>query len=153
MKIKQATLEEEKKELDQLLWEVLWQPINLPRQIRKSLQLSEPQINLIAIDDDTIVGALVANWLSEDDVEIRHIAVKPNYQRHAIGTLLVEELIKLVQTKAPLHIQTYARNTSIGFFTKLGFMSKGNYLEHQDFARYGITFQRMYMEVLPVNSQ
>jgi hypothetical protein len=33
------------------------------------------------------------------------------------------------------------------FFTKLGFISTGEYLEHQDFARHGIKFQQMHLRV------
>ena len=147
MKIKHATTQKEKKELDQLLWDVLWKPLNFPRHIRKSFKLNNPQIELIAVDNNVTIGALVANWLSEKEIEIRHIAVKPDCQRNSVGKLLVEELFKLVREKAPLQIQTYARNTSAGFFVKLGFKPTGHHLENNDFMKYGIRFQRMYINV------
>jgi len=78
MKIKHATTQKEKDELDQLLWDVLWKPLNLPRRIRKSFELNKPQIDLIAVYNDVIIGALVANWLSVKEIEIRHIAIKPD---------------------------------------------------------------------------
>ena len=95
----------------------------------------------------------MANWLSEKEIEIRHIAVKPDCQRNSVGRLLVEELLKLVREKSPLQIQTYARNTSAGFFTKLGFKPSGHYLKHDDFAKYGIEFQQMYIEIPQNNFQ
>ena len=103
MKIKHAVSNKEKNELDLLLWNVLWKPLGLPRDIRKSFKLNNPQIDLVAVDNGTVIGGLVANWLSEPENEI--------------------------------------------FFTKLGFISTGEYLEHQDFARHGIKFQQMYLEV------
>jgi N-acetylglutamate synthase-like GNAT family acetyltransferase len=148
MKIKPATTQKEKRELDQLLWDVLWKPLNLPRYIRKSFKLDNPEIEILAIDNNTTIGALVANWLSKKKIEIRHIAVRQDYQKNSVGKLLVEELFKLVRGTAPLQIQTFARNDSVGFFTKLGFKPIGHYLEHGDFIKHGIKFQLMYTELL-----
>lgn len=89
----------------------------------------------------------MANWLSENEIEIRHIAVRSDYHGLSVGRRLVEELIKLVQQDTTVIIQTYARNASVGFFDRLGFISTDKYLEHQDFARHGIKFQQMYLEV------
>ena len=49
-------------------------------------------------------------------------------------------------------IQTYARNTSVDFFIKLGFKTEGNYMRHEDFIKYGIEFQQMYLEVSSIGS-
>lgn len=103
MKIKHAISDKEKIELDQLLWDVLWKPLGLPRDIRQSFKLNNPQIDLVAVDNGVAIGGLVANWLSESENEI--------------------------------------------FFTKLGFISTGEHIEHQDFARHGIKFQQIYLEV------
>jgi hypothetical protein len=103
MKIKHVVSDKEKNELDQLLWNVLWKPLGLPRDIRQSFKLNNPQNDLIAVDNGVVIGGLVANWLFESGNEI--------------------------------------------FFTKLGFISTGEYLEHHDFARHGIKFQQMYLEV------
>ncbi len=146
MKIKHAATQKEKDELDQLLWDVLWKPLNLPRHIRKSFELNKPEINLLAIDNEVIIGALVANWLPENEVEIRHIAINPDFQGSSVGRLLVEELFKLVQGKTPLTIHTYARNTSIGFFAKLGFKPRGNRLEYDEFKKHGIWIQQVFIK-------
>ncbi|RJS68723.1 GNAT family N-acetyltransferase [Methanophagales archaeon] len=136
-----------KNELDQLLWDVLWKTLGLPRDIRKSFKLNNPQIDLIAVDNSVVIGGLVANWLSENEIEICHIAEGSDFQGLSVGKRLVEKLIKLVQKDSPVKIQTCARNTSVGFFTKLGFISTSEYQEHQDFARHGIKFQQMYLDV------
>ncbi|MBN1862146.1 MAG: GNAT family N-acetyltransferase [Dehalococcoidales bacterium] len=148
MKIKSATTQKEKEELDRLLWDVLWKPLNLPRDIRKTFRLDSPEIELIAIDSDAAIGALVANWLSEKKIEIRHLAVRQDYRKKSVGKLLIEELFKLVREAAPLQIQTFARNDSVGFYAKLGFKPVGDYLEHEDFTKHGIRFQKMYTELL-----
>lgn len=143
MDIKQATNHQEQNELDQLLWDVLWKPLNFKRNIRESFRLDEPQIEIVAVDNNDIIGALVANWLSNNEIEIRHIAVKTDFQKMAVGRMLVEELFRLIQDKTPLTIQTHARNTSVGFFLKLGFSPVGDRLEVDAFMQYGIWIQQM----------
>ena len=145
MNIKQAATQKEKDALDQLLWDVLWKSLNFKRNIRESFELDKPQIDLIAVDNNITVGALVANWLSEHEIEIRHIAVQPDFQGSSVGRLLVEELFRLIQGKAPLTILTHARSTSIEFFTKLGFKPRGNRLEYDEFMKHGIWIQQMYI--------
>jgi hypothetical protein len=49
MKIKHAVSNKEKNELDLLLWDVLWKPLGLPRDIRKSFKLNNPQIELLLV--------------------------------------------------------------------------------------------------------
>jgi N-acetylglutamate synthase-like GNAT family acetyltransferase len=116
MKIKAAESHSEKSRLDQLLWDVLWMPLNLPRNVRHSFSVNKPDIEIIAIDKNTAVGGLVANHLSENEVEIRHIAVRADYQGHLVGRLLIQELIRRASKGSMTRIRTYARNTSMGFF-------------------------------------
>lgn len=147
MNIKYAVTEKEKNELDQLLWNVLWKPLGLPRDTRQSFKLNYPQIELIAIDNGNVIGGIVANWLSDDEIEIHHIAVSFDYQGRSVGKRLVGKLIELVELDVPITIHTYARNTSASFFSKLGFIPTGEYLEHPDFAKHGIAIQKMYCEI------
>ena len=147
MNIKQPTTQKEKKDLDRLLWNVLWKPLKLPRHIRDSFKLDTPQIELVAMDDRTMAGVLVANWLSDREIEIRHLAVKPEYQGGKVGTDLIKALFELLREKAPIQVQTIARNTSAGFFTRLGFKPVGNRFNHPKFMEEGIWLQQMNAEI------
>jgi len=130
--------------LDRILWDVLWKPIGLPRDIRESLKLGGDPIELIASQGSEVLGGIVANRLSPDVLELRHIALRPNFQRQSIGARLVRELVAIAERKGRAIIQTYARNTSAGFFSRLDFVPLSNEtLEHPDFSRHGITFQQM----------
>jgi len=146
MNIKPVTTKEEQDELDQLLWDVLWKPLSFPRNIRESFNLDKPQIDLIAVDNDIAIGCLMANWLSENEIEIRHVAILPGFQGNSVGTLLVEELFRQIREKAPLTIQTHARSTSIGFFETLGFKPVGERIELTEFMKHGIWIQRMLIK-------
>lgn len=143
MNIKQATTHREQGELDQLLWDVLWKPLNFERNIRQSFKLDKPQIEIVAVDNDVIIGALVANWLSKNEIEIRHIAVKTEFQKKAVGRHLVEALFELIKDKNSVTVQTHARSTSVGFFSKLGFNPVGDLLEVDAFMHHGIWLQQM----------
>lgn len=147
MKIKHAISDKEKNDLDVLLWETLWKPLNLPRDVRQSFKLDAPQIELIAINNGTIIGALVANWLSGNEIEIRHIAVRPGHQKRKVGKRIVETLTEYVRRDAPVRIQAFARNTSEGFFARLGFKLADEYLSHPEFEKHGITFRKVYLDI------
>ena len=151
MKIKVAESDAEKRALDQLLWDVLWQPLKLPRNVRNAYGLGKPEIELIAVSRNKAIGGLVANQLSENRFEIRHLAVRPEYQRQSVGRLLIQELIKRLRTRSAVWLQTYARNTSTDFFSRLGFKQEGGLVEHQDFTKHGIRFQRMEFKTLPAD--
>ena len=148
MEVKQAVTQKEKRQLDRLLWEVLWKPLNLPRRIRDSFKLETPQLELIVVDEGIVAGGLVANWLSDKELEVRHVAIRPDYQGHETGRMLLEELFKLVRDKAPLRVQTHARNTAVGFFTKLGFKPIGPRLNQKNFSKEGLWLQEMYVDIL-----
>lgn len=128
---------------------MLWEPLGLPRTVRGSFALESPQIEIIAVEPGgSVVGGLAANVLSDEEIEIRHIAVRSGWQGRGVGTLLVEELKRMFGGRGPLRLKTYARNTSLGFFQRLGFGPVGEPLKHEDFARHGISFLEMHLDVL-----
>ncbi len=147
MRIKEAVSIKEKNDLDELLWKVLWEPLGIPRDFRKTVSLSSPEIELIALEDGTAIGGIVASSVAANVLEIRHIAVQAGYRRNSTGRHLVEELTQQVKTNGFVNIQTYARNTSAGFFAELGFHHTGEHLEHEVFTAHGIIFQKMYCTI------
>ncbi len=142
MIIKIAESQDEKDQLDELLWRVLWKTLNLPRDIRAEFGLPGEKIELVAVDDKKIVGALVANWTDKSELEIRHLAVDESCQLKSIGTDLLSKLFDLIDKNGPVKIQAYARNTSYPFFIKQGFTpATEQWIEHTDFKKHGIRFR------------
>lgn len=142
MVIKKITDRSEADQLDQLLWEILWKPLDLPRNIRDSFKLEGECLELAAIIDNIIVGGLVANWTSSAEVEIRHLAIKQENHGQGIGAQLVVELLNRVSDQGCTKIRIIARNTSINFLRKLGFIaSHEESPEHPLFKKHGITFE------------
>jgi ribosomal protein S18 acetylase RimI-like enzyme len=132
-------------ELDSLLWEILWKPLSLPKNIRDSFKLTGETIELVTKSNGILVGGLVANWISPIEIEIRHIAVSPGSQRIGIGKGLVHALAETISIKGCERITTIARNTSVNFYSKLGFniIREKKPADHPDFLKHRITFEFM----------
>jgi|WetSurMetagenome_2_1015567.scaffolds.fasta_scaffold04275_2 N-acetylglutamate synthase-like GNAT family acetyltransferase len=94
--IEPTTSDRDSEGLDRLLWETLWEPIGLPRNIRESFALSGTTLSLTAKDEGVIIGGLVAVWTSAREIEIRHIAVDACRQKHGVGAQLIDSLLKTI---------------------------------------------------------
>jgi len=140
--IKVAQSEDEREQLDELLWRVLWQPLELPRSIRKTFALSGEEIELVAVIGNTVIGGLAAFRSSEAEVEIRHLAVDENRQRNSVGSSLILKLFEMIKQDQHVRVRACVRNTSLGFFEKNGFAPVDDeWMEHPDFIRHGIKFR------------
>jgi ribosomal protein S18 acetylase RimI-like enzyme len=141
--------EVESEALDALLWEVLWQPLGLPRDIRRSFALEGDCIELAASKaDGSLLGGLVANWTAASNVEIRHIAVAPCFQGLGIGSMLAGYLIEMLKEENCLRLQVIARNTSVPFFRRLGFDEVDSSIpDHPYFQIFGISFTLLEKEI------
>jgi GNAT superfamily N-acetyltransferase len=150
IEIHQIKSPSETEELDWLLWEVLWKPLELPRNIRDSFKLEGEHLELGARIDNAFIGGLVANWTSPTEVEIRHLAVKPQNQNQCVGTQLVARLLENISGKSCARVYAIARNTSAGFFRRLGFTTApGEPPEHPLFKKQGITFELLEKNIGP----
>ncbi|MFC1998042.1 GNAT family N-acetyltransferase [Chloroflexota bacterium] len=147
IEIRQASTERDKAELDQLLWDVLWQPLGFDRDVRREFNLDRPHIDLLGFDKGTLVGGLVVYYITDTEVEIRHIAVKGDMQGSAIGKRLVDSLVNLLSRKPVTKVNIYTRSTSEGFYARCGFVPYGERFEHELFAKHGISIQPMCLEL------
>ena len=135
---------DEKEELDDLLWEILWKPLDFPKNIRDSFRLDGPGIELVAKQGDIIVGGVVANWMTPTEVALRHIVVADGFKGSGVGKILFEQLKIVVSSVGCKVIRGYSRNTSVEFFKQLGFVPMpGKIAEHPQFAKHGISFQQL----------
>lgn len=131
-------------QLDELLWEVLWKPLGLPRDVRKSFKLEGEEIEIVAQVKARLVGGIVGVGTSPDEFELRHLAVESSCRGANIGSRLVRVFVDHVRDKGATRIKTIARNTSVDFFRKMGFESSSvEAPEHPVFKQHGITFKVM----------
>jgi GNAT superfamily N-acetyltransferase len=134
----------ESEQLDCLLWEILWKPLELPRNVRETFRLPGESLEIGAWREGELTGALVANWTSNTTVELRHLAVRTQGQRKGVGKQLVRHLVETALATGCSEIVTCARNTSLAFFIALGFVPVSDeVLEHSAFSRFGISFRHL----------
>lgn len=148
--IERVGSESESKELDTLLWEVLWEPLGFPRNARDMFKLDGERLEFVAKAGGDMLGGLVAIWTAPKEIELRHLAVRPEAQTRGIGSGLVRALVATVRRRGGGTIHTVARNTSAAFYRKLGFTTApGVPPSFPAFAEHGITFELLETHVEP----
>jgi len=149
VEVRRAQSEEESRQLDQLLWDVLWEPLGFPRDVRREFDLvGTPVFDVVALEGAEVVGGLVAGWVDEERMEIRYLAVRPEHQQQGVGAKLISCLAAIAAERAPATIETQSRNTSLGFYEKQGFEAMDDeWLEFAPFAEHGIRFLRVRRDV------
>ena len=144
VEIRQVRSRREVDELEDLLWRVLWEPIDLPRSVRESFRSEGEELQFVARSESELAGGLVASWVAPEVIELRHLGLREGAQGQGIGGQLVRKLISFAMGAGCTVIETTARNTSVGFFTKLGFVPRaGEAPQHPAFHKHGITFKLM----------
>lgn len=140
----------ESEALNKLLWDVLWKPLSLPRNIRNKFKIKGECIEIVAKSGESIIGGLVVYQTSPEEWELRHIAVLSEFQKQGIGRKLVKYLVAYVQKKKCKRLYTIARNTSVDFFRKLGFIVNHTQKppDHPLFKKHNITFHLMELHLL-----
>jgi ribosomal protein S18 acetylase RimI-like enzyme len=145
--IRQTQTTDEKAQLDTLLWEVLWQPLDMPRDTRDLFRMDCPEVEFVAMADGVVVGGLVIFRLGRERVDIRQLAVRPEFQNRGIGVRLMDALLAVLQPDAPVTVEVVVRSPALRFYENLGFIATGFCPEHPDFARNGITLHEMVLEI------
>jgi len=130
--------------LDNLLWQVLWAPLGLPRDVRSRFKVDGKLVQLLAMEGPYPVGGAVAIWKNINDAELRHLAVIPANQGRGVGKELVLKMINELKRRGCRELHTYARDSSVAFFKKLGFNpATERLLDHEAYIKYGIAVRLM----------
>lgn len=130
------------KEADTLLYEELWEPLGLPEDTRKKFPVNGEEFVFVALFLGQVVGSIVL-ILRPDSAEIRHTAIRSEYQRTGIGRNLWEQVSEFIKRKGIKKTEVYARDTSVAFWEKMGFQSVSDWLDHEVFADTDIKFKKM----------
>ena len=101
-------------------------------------------MELLARENEQVVGGLVAVCIGDAEMELRHLAVAFHAQGRGVGRSLVAELCRIAKARNCRRIHTIARNTSAEFVRTLGFQAApGLAPEHPLFLEHGIKFELM----------
>ena len=91
----------------------------------------QPELFLVAVDEESISGHIVAGTVVAGYDGFRgwlhHVAVRGNYQGHGVARLLIEDALKrLTNMGCPkVNLQVRASNREVrGFYQELGFVEE-----------------------------
>ncbi len=130
--------------LDNLLWQVLWAPLGLSRDVRSRFKVDGKLLQMMAMEGTNPVGGAVAIWKNINDAELRHLAVIPANRGRGVGKKLVLNMISELKRRGCGEMHTYARDSSVYFFEKLGFNPVTERLfDHEAYIKYGIAVRLM----------
>jgi ribosomal protein S18 acetylase RimI-like enzyme len=101
-----------------LRWRILRAPLNQPRKTIPD-ELENDSIPIMVCEVDGIpIGVGRANFNSENEAQIRSMAVEQEWQGKGIGSLILKELEKIVASKGAEKIILHARDNAVAFYEK-----------------------------------
>lgn len=103
-----------------LRWRILRAPWNQPKGSEQD-DLEGQAIHIIAVENDKIVGCGRAHFNSDEEAQIRYMAVENEWQGKGVGKLILDELEKRVVEKGAKKIILHARENIVKFYEKNGY--------------------------------
>lgn len=103
-----------------LRWRILRAPWNQPKGSEQD-DLEGQAIHIIAVENDKIVGCGRAHFNSDEEAQIRYMAVENEWQGKGVGKLILDELEKRVVEKSAKKIILHARENVVKFYEKNGY--------------------------------
>ncbi|WP_307555718.1 GNAT family N-acetyltransferase [Paenibacillus sp. V4I5] len=105
-------------EVKHLLAECMWpDEERISNELNKYLKDNSREL-LGVLFNDELVGLIGIVYELNDEVELKHIAIKPNYRGKGIGSEMIHEFIK---TKKISRIKAETDRNAVGFYKKIGF--------------------------------
>ena len=105
---------------------MLRRPLNLPRGSEQD-GLEKYSFHIAAYNNQKIIGVGRLHAEPDNTVRIRYMAVRDNYQNQGIGSRILKELEQYARTNNQRVCWLYAREEAINFYSKNGYVIKGEY--------------------------
>ena len=121
IKIKQPITEDDFKSYYQLRWQLLRAPWSQPEGSEVD-DIEDQCFHLMAVDDNNEVIAVARlQFNSDDEAQIRYMAVAGTYEKQGIGHELINTMEAYAGESARRKIVLDAREPAVGFYQKLGY--------------------------------
>ena len=121
MIITQPQTSEEYEKYYDLRWRILRAPWNQPKGSEKD-DKEEKAIHVMICENEGIpVGVGRAHFNTDNEAQIRYMAVEENQRGKGIGALVLGELEKRAKEKGARFVMLNARDTAIKFYEKHGY--------------------------------
>ena len=115
------------KELDQvydLRWKILRKPWNQPRGSEKD-EIEEDAISFVALIEDEIIATARLHGNSEEEAQIRYLAVDEKHQGEGTGSKLIRYIEWYASRLGHDYVILYARKAQTSFFERLDYEKVG----------------------------
>ncbi|TWX72987.1 bifunctional GNAT family N-acetyltransferase/hotdog fold thioesterase [Colwellia sp. C1TZA3] len=109
----------------QLRWQTLRQPSQQPMGSEKDDLEAQSYHRVIVDDMDNIVGAGRLHNTSQEQAQIRYMAISEHVRGQGLGKVLVNELERTAAKAGVKTIELNARVDAIGFYQRLGYSNEG----------------------------
>jgi predicted GNAT family N-acyltransferase len=121
---------ENKEEWDSYLlfrWEILRKPLGMSKDSLAD-SIEDESFHLMGIDEEkNVIASGRVHFNSENEAQIRYMAVDKNFKRKGIGTEIVKELENYALSKGIVSMILNARENAISFYLSLGYEEVGPY--------------------------
>ena len=123
---KSPSSSEEFKEYDLFRWEILRKPIGKSIESLKD-EYEDSSYHLIGVIDNKIIACGRLHFNSDNEAQIRYMAIDENFQRKGIGIKIIELLEAEAKKKQINKIVLNARNHVTKFYAKSGYRAVRKY--------------------------
>ena len=114
------------KEYDLCRWEILRKPLGKSIESLKD-EYEDSSYHLIGVIDNKIIACGRLHFNSDNEAQIRYMAIDENFQRKGIGVKIIELLEAEAKKKQINKIVLNARNHVIKFYAKSGYRAVRKY--------------------------
>ena len=123
---KSPSSSEEFKEYDLFRWEILRKPLGKSIESLKD-EYEDSSYHLIGVIDNKIIACGRLHFNSDNEAQIRYMAIDENFQRKGIGVKIIELLEAEAKKKQINKIVLNARNQVIKFYANSGYRAVRKY--------------------------
>ena len=123
---KSPSSSEEFKEYDLFRWEILRKPLGKSIKSLKD-EYEDSSYHLIGVINNKIIACGRLHFNSDNEAQIRYMAIDENFQRKGIGVKIIELLEAEAKKKQINKIVLNARNHVIEFYAKSGYKAVRKY--------------------------
>ena len=108
-------------------WEMLRKPLGMSKNSLKD-ELESSSFHLIAIDEyKKVVGSGRVHFNSDEEAQIRYMAISENLKRKGIGSEIVKKLEEYAGKNGAKTVILNAREEAINFYLALNYLEEGPY--------------------------
>lgn len=119
--IKQPETDKEFEKYFEMRWRILRAPWNEPKGSETD-DIEDSCFHVMATEDDQLVGIGRLQFNSDNEAQIRYMAVEPDYENRGIGRKIIQALEVEALKNNCSYIMLDAREPAVGFYEKLGYV-------------------------------